>query len=270
MSTQPEPNNPDNAPRGRVVRPVRLLRDVRAIADAGRLLAPGIGPVSVDLSAVAQVDAYGGALVAAALTGAIAGPVELVEPDDDDAHALIRDMLALAPSSAQWVGRHPRPRRDRRVLVPAWRVDDVDAARQLAHELMPVALPDLGVGEREVLTMSEAALVFAVNSLEHAEAPAMICAALDQPCRKLKLVAVDLGQRLAADPDALRAAVHHSRREGRELAGLATVSVRRGLEVTLRLATGAARMTFRDERWRAHSAAPVPGFVAGLEIHLAR
>jgi hypothetical protein len=186
----------------------------------------------------------------------------------------MHDLLSPLPAGCELVEDQPRPARNREIVVPAMRIEGPETAELLGHTIARVHA-GLGVDVSAVRAVAGALVALAENAREHAtdsSVGVMVACALERPTNELQLVALDLGGALAtaADPPArLREALARSRAQLGGLASLILLAERRGLDVTLRLASGPARARWRaGDRVRYEEGATAPGFVASFSVRL--
>ena len=257
----------------------RVLRGQHARQALARLVADGPRELRLDGTELTRIDAYGGAMVGAAMRRHLARgsghALEVLEPADDGAWSMLYNLLGGAlPSRATWSGTRAHARRDHQVLLPAMALDDDDTVELVTDEALPKIVRHLGYGDRAARAVQEAAAIFAHNAMTHgADSPIapILCCALDAQGNDLQLVVADLGAG-APDDDGGPAIVQDAVRRSRandfgSLAMLASQS-RGGLQLSVRLAHGTGRGRYRTGgSWHYSPAPHVPGFIAGLEIH---
>ncbi len=158
--------------------------------------------------------------------------------------------------------------------MPAFRIEDPEQAMLLGQTIAR-AHTRLGVEIAAARAAAEAIVVFADNARVHAADSRIgvtVACALEPEAGELQLVALDLGQAVRADPEPverLREMVARSRRDLGGLASMIMLAERRGLDVTLRLASGAARARWAtSERLRYEEGPAVPGLVASFAVRL--
>ena len=257
----------------------RLLRGRRAESALAGLIAPAAPRLELDGSSLIGVDAYGAAVARTAVEVHLSRnrrhSVSLIEPHDSECWALVSDLLGGAlPSRCSWAGTRSPALRGNYVLVPAEAIADAEDVRLLLDHTIRPAAGALGYGDRAGQLLQEAAAVFLHNAEQHAPGaavPPVVCASLDPQANDLQLTSVNLrGTRSDATSDeaALRGAIAKSRSDNGALTELVS-RPRGGLDVSLHLAWGTGRAHFRtSQSWHFATGVDVPGFVAGVEVHL--
>jgi hypothetical protein len=199
---------------------------------------------------------------------------QIWEPKDESVWRRLHDLLSPLPDRCELVEDQSYPERDPEIVVPAFRIDDPEQAALLGQTIAR-AHTRLGVDLAAARAAAEAIVVFVDNARLHAADSRIgvsVACTLEPDSRELQVVALDLGQGVSADPEPverLREIVARSRRDLGGLASLILLAERRRLDVTLRLASGAARARWTTgERLRYEEASPVPGFVASLTVRL--
>lgn len=253
------------------------LRGRHARAALAPLVRPARPRLTLDLGDVRQVDAYGGAVLRAAIDRHLQrhrrGTVQLVEPSDEEVSSLARALLDDLPPRCRWLGEPRGSSTDPCVVLPATAVRDRATATLITDRRLRRPAAELRVSARERHALQEAAATFIDNARLHARrapTPVVLCAMLEPQGNDLQLVAVDLGQSLVRSPHAaaaLRQMIAGGRREQRGLYWLATAP-RGGLTVSVRISAGTGRARWRSgQSWHFRSGPEVPGFVAGFEVH---
>lgn len=253
------------------------FRGPRAIAGLAALCARAAPRLELDARGLRRADAFTGVVVHETVRRHLeADPgheVVLWEPADEQAWAMLHDLLTPLPRLARWAGEQPAAQRERQVLVPATPIDDDETIDLVTRYALPAATASYRIPDAPRRLLLEAAAAFADNAVLHGGgAPSVLCACYDPQANDLQLVVLSPAMPDGAGDDAatvLRDAV--DRRE--DVSGIETLiekARRRKIDATVRLVTGTGRL-----RWRGHpepqveeTAAPVPAFVASLEIHL--
>jgi hypothetical protein len=242
-------------------------------------LAKGAAPrLEIDARAVEHPDAFTGAALREATERHLAADrghsVTIYEPRAPDALAMLADLIGPLARPARWAGEVPGPERERRVLLPATRIEDGETAKLLAYWLTIVAGP-LRLPSSEARMLAAAALTFADNDLQHRAIdarPALLCACHEPQAHDLQIVCLSshVPPEAAADPATyMRDLYHRSRKHLGGLYSLTALAERRGIDATLRVAVGTGRLFRRAEKARFDSGAgELPGFAASLEVHL--
>lgn len=257
------------------------LRGERALAQLGPLTtARQAAPYRRILVAtgLTACDCYGGAVLRACIDRHLAthreNRAQIWEPKDPEVWSRVHDLLSPLPAGCELVEDQPRPQRNRDIVVPAMRVEDPEMAGLLGHTIVRAGVA-LGVDASPARAVAQALATLAENAREHAvdsSLGALVACALENPTNELHALALDLGGALASseDPPArLREALARSRAQLGGLASLILLAERRGLDATLRLASGPARARWRtSDRVRYEEGAPVPGFVASFSVRL--
>lgn len=269
--------DPDDRPAADHWRLAGVMRGHRAIdaLDAGiQLHTPRLEIVASRLTAV---DAYTGAVARAVIEAHLqrnpANAASIWEPRSSEAWGMLCDLLRPLPSRCQPCGDHPVLGRDARILLPAMPVKDDEHAELVTAGWLPGVGRYSGLSARHTRWLIEAGAALIENGLVHARDSAigvLAAACLEPQGNDVQIVAVDLGSSIAAQDDplsALRDVVGRSRGGVHGLVTLADLAERRGADISLRLASGVGRATYRGGRWRYSPGPPVPGFVAGYEIH---
>jgi hypothetical protein len=199
---------------------------------------------------------------------------QIWEPKDAAVWRRLHDLLSPLPDRCELVEDQLHPARDPEIIVPAFRIEDPEQAMLLGQTIAR-AHTRLGVEIAAARAAAEAIVVFADNARVHgadSRIGVTVACVLEPDTRELQLVALDLGQGVSADPEPverLRELVARSRRDLGGLASLIMLAERRRLDVTLRLATGAARARWAtSERLRYEEGPAVPGFVASFTVRL--
>jgi hypothetical protein len=257
------------------------LRGERALAQLGPLTTPRLaGPYRRVLvtSKLSACDCYGGlALRACIVLHLSAHPenrAQIWEPKDPGVWSRMHDLLSPLPAGCELAEDHPRPARNREIVVPAMRIEGPETAELLGHTIARVHA-GLGVDVSAARAVAGALVALAENAREHAadsSVGVMVACALERPTNELQIVALDVGGTFAkaADPPTqLRDALARSRAQLGGLASLVLLAERRGIDATLRLASGPARARWRaGERVRYEEGATVPGFIASFSVRL--
>lgn len=257
------------------------LRGERALAQLGTLTTPRrTGPYRRVLVATHLVgcDAYGGIVLRVCIDTHLEGHkdnrAQIWEPKDPEVWSCIHDLLSPLPDGCDLAADQPLPVRNPEIVVPAMRIDEADTAALLGHTITRVHA-GLDVGISAARAAAEALVALVENGREHAgDSPlgTVVACALERQTNELQLVALDLGSAMAAasDPPArLRDALAVSRHQLGGLASLILLAERRGLDATLRLASGPARARWRtNDRVRYDTGPVVPGFVVGFSVRL--
>lgn len=199
---------------------------------------------------------------------------QIWEPKDEAVWRRLHDLLSPLPDRCELVEDQSHPERDPEIIVPAFRIDDPEQAALLGQTIAR-AHTHLGVEIAAARAAAEAIVVFVNNARTHAADSRIgvsVACALKPNTRELELVALDLGEGVSADSEPverLREMVARSRRDLGGLASLVLLAERRRLDVTLRLASGAARARWAtSERLRYNEGPAVPGFVASFTVRL--
>ena len=230
------------------------------------------------VNSLTACDCYTGVVLRTCIDTHLAGHagnrIQIWEPKDADVWSRIHDLLSPLPERCELAEDQPYPARNREVIVPAIRIDEPETASLLGHAITR-AHAELGLHVRSARAAMEALVAFVDNARTHATESSIgvlvACAVLPQ-ANELQLVALDLDATLAGDPDPeerLREAIATSRRNLGGFASLIMGAERRGLDATLRLATGAARARWRtEERLLYSTASTIPGFAADFTVRL--
>jgi len=255
----------------------RLFRDQRAADALGVLAAAANGEgLELDCSEVTQIDAYGAAVIRAALEARLTTDprhrAKIIEPRSSDIWPFVSDAIGRPPSGSQWAGTRSPARRGTDVLIPATPVRQ-DEVSLIVGNVGRVAAA-LRHGVRPGQLLREAAQVFLDNVAEHAAgAPTspVVCAAFEPMTRNLQFVCVNLapsGTTVPVDEADVQRMVDDPDQTFRSVAWLARRS-RGDLDFSVRIISGTGRARHRTGRgWNfASSEHAVPGFVAGIEIH---
>jgi hypothetical protein len=256
----------------------RAWHGQRALRGLGALVARAAPRLEIDARRVEHPDAFTGAALREAVDRHLAADrghtVTLREPVIPEALSMLGDLVGTLPRHARWAGDQQRPLRERRVLLPATRVTDDETAALLAYWLTVVAGP-LRLPNSEARLLAAAAAAFADNSLRYRPAdgpPALMCACHDPESHDLQIVCLSPNVPSAAaraPATFIRALDNHSRENLGGLHSLTQLAERRGIDATLRVATGTARFFLRSGMARFDAAAPrLPAFVVSLEVHL--
>lgn len=193
--------------------------------------------------------------------------VELSLPRDEAVaekmHALVRHLhpahLVLARGSKRYDDPVPGE-----ILLQAQRVPSVEEASHLAEALFARGgAPD---GARRFAAKHLPELV--TNSLEHAQDPAMlpVACAVHNPGEGLQLTVIDCGRRRPPhDEKTLKTAVLDSPASA-TLRTLVDHAGHHSLDLQLSLVSGTGKLYWREGRWVAEKAEPMPGFAAVMGI----
>lgn len=260
---------------------VGQLRGEHALAYLATLTTPRLAGAYrrvLVVNGLTACDAHTGLVLRACIDLHLAGHpgnrAQIWEPKHEAVWRRLHDLLSPLPDRCDLVEDQSRPERDPEIIVPAFRIDDPEHAALLGQTIIH-AHARLGFQIEAARAAAEAMVVFVENARVHApdsRVGVSVACVLETESRELQLVALDLGQRLSADPEPvkrLREIVAQSRRDLGGLASVILLAERRGLEVTLRLASGAARARWATgERLRYDEASALPGFVASLTIRL--
>lgn len=253
-------------------------RGQRALRGLAALVNGAAPRLEIDARAVEHPDAFTGAALREAterhLTADRGHSVTIREPQTRGAFAMLADLTGPLTRPARWAGEVPAPGRERRVLLPATRIEDDETAKLLAYWLTIVAGP-LRLPSPEARLLAAAAMTFADNDLRHRATdapPALLCACHEPQAHDLQIVCLSshIPPDAAADPATyIRDLDHRSREHLGGLYSLTALAERRGIDATLRVAVCTGRLFRRAEKARFDSGAgELPGFAASLEVHL--
>jgi hypothetical protein len=256
------------------------LRGERALAKLGALTTPRrTSPYRRVLATtlLSDCDCYTGVVLRACVDRHLAenkqNKAQIWEPKNPEVWSRLHDFLLPLPDRCDLVGDETPPARNEEIVFPAMRIEDAEIAALLGHTITRVR-DRLGIEESAARAVAQALVVLAENAREHApdsSVGVLSACAVERPANELHLVALDLGGVLATSDDpaaALREALARSRARLDGLASLMLLAERRGLEPTLRLASGSARARWRGSRVRYDEGTPVPGFVASFSVRL--
>jgi hypothetical protein len=253
-------------------------RGQRALGGLDRLCAPGGPRRVIDARPLARADAFTGAAVREAidrhLTRDRGHSVLLHEPTSPKPLSMLHHLVGPLPRRARWAGDAARPPIDRNVLLPAMRVEDDETSRNVATWLETVTSGPLRLPSSAARLLAMAAATFGDNALKHGAQGVLLCACHDPQANDLQVVALSDHVPAAAVTDGvsfLREAVERSERELGGIFSIVELARRRGIDVTVRVATGTGRTFWRAGKRRYDiTTAPIPAFVASVEIHLSR
>lgn len=257
------------------------LRGERALAQLGPLTTARLaGPYRRVLvtSGLSACDCYGGLVLRVCIDLHLAAHREnraqVWEPKDPEVWSRMHDLLSPLPAGCELAEDHPRPARNREIIVPAMRIEGMETAELLGHTIVRVHA-GLGVDVSAARAVAGALVALVENARGYAadsSVGVMVACSLERSTNELQLVALDLGGALARadDPPArLREVLARSRAQLGGLASLILLAERRGLDATLRLASGPARARWRaGDRVRYEEGATAPGFVASFSVRL--
>lgn len=167
----------------------------------------------------------------------------------------------------------------RDAVLPAQRIEEAGLMNRTASR-MARSIGGERYGDRAAVMIATAFSVLADNALHHGSSSpigAVYAVGYDREAHALQLVVTDLGPGLtgAAEPrDAMNRIVKHSRGAPRRrgsfhgLAGLAADADRKEIDLELRIASGAARLSWRRGDADIWESGSVPGFTAAAIVRL--
>jgi hypothetical protein len=257
-------------------RHISLGADERSEAALALLPIRGAPPAEVIVIAdgLRAIDAWGAAALRTSIefhARAQQQQVTVSAPSDASTwrllyHLLERDCPAhLRPTDDAPVPSGGAPRA---IIVPATRVVSVEISEQIADTIIARANGRLGQALRFVAGQLPE-LVH--NSLTHAHASPtkpVVCCFHDTSEDEVQLVVCDLGDGFDRETDATRLLVAVQGQPEGALTSAAEVAAQRGLDATLTLAAGAARLYWRAGTWTTAVAVTVPGFTAALAVQV--
>jgi hypothetical protein len=257
----------------------RAVRGQVAVRGLATLCAPGGPRRVIDARALEFADAFTGAAVREGIDRHLrrdrGHSVVVREPTNPETLAALYDLLGTLPRRSRWAGEADRPRRNPAILLPAMRLTNAQELRDAANFLGSAAEGPLRLPPQASRLLAMAAAHFGDNALKHSPAgqrSVVLCACHELDSHDLQVVALSeaVPQAAGEKPAAyLREVMGQSHANLGGVFSLVELARRRGVPATLRLATGTGRLFWRDEKPRYEGqAAPVPGFVASLEIHL--
>jgi len=240
-------------------------------------LKDGITERLLNMSTVTSVDAFSGAVVRASIEDHLAsvpgGTVSIWQPSEEPVWETLHDLLGPLPEGCQFPQDTMSPVRDRRVFLPAQRVDDMETADLLARYVHGVG-SSAGLSAKEAGFLATALPALVENGLRYAmNSPCgvVVCGAVERESGDGQLVAVDLGDSISGAKDAsaaLRGCLELSRQNFGGLEHVRGLAVQRDLDVSILLASGTARGRWRrGGSWRYNEVAFAPGFCAGISVH---
>jgi hypothetical protein len=233
--------------------------------------------VMLNARSVTAVDAYSG-VVTRALIDYFAWfhQVNVIfdPPDARRAWQTLAGLLGTPPAHFILADGAPSPGSyPRTVILPAQRVRDRTEATNVVDRLYDDAR-DRGHQRASVRFLAKSAAELLRNALQHADDSPIgaVCAGLyDRSADELELVVADLGMRVARRddaPQALAEALERSEENFGALASLSAEAASRGLDVSVTVASGTARLYGRGTTWNSASAQAVAGWTVGLRAHL--
>jgi len=259
-----------------------LVGDVRGARALAHLIDPkqpkdGVTERLFGMSAVTSVDAFSGAVVRASIEDHLAsvhdGTVSIWQPNEEPAWETLHDLLGPLPKGCQFPQDTSSPVRDRRVFLPAQRVDDMETADLLARYVHGAGA-SAGLSAKESGFLATALPALVENGLRYAmNSPCgvVVCGAVERESGDGQLVAVDLGDSISGAQDAsvaLRRCLERSRQNFGGLEHVRGLAAQRDLDVSILLASGIARARWRrGGSWRYNEVAFAPGFCAGISVH---
>lgn len=229
---------------------------------------------------VTRLDAYSSVVIRGAIEQHLAlnSEAEVCPwlPADPDTYARFNGLLAPFPSRCRFETDPDPLGRDPRILIPATSVEDLDRAHLAIRYLLEIAPSphqgNLRVSRAQVNLVATAGIVFLDNALRYADdsdcAPFISCA-IDSDTRDIQLAVLDLGCSVSHEPTALsqlRESLKRSRDDFGGLSGLADLSDRCEVPVSLELRTGTAYAKWNGS-WSSREVAFSPGWLAGITVH---
>ena len=207
-------------------------------------------------------------------------PVTFCPPNDSAVWDLLSNLMGhdLPVHFTLSADALPAATHTRSAVLPARRYTSVAAVRDYA-DLMPAVVGE-NYGMRHAIFLAKAFSVFTENALEHAsDSPIGAVAAIgyDRESDALQLVVTDLGVGLTAESDPYEAMLKIAERSqgtiGRPgtlggLAGLVREAQRKEIDLELRIASGAGRLSWRERLPDVSEAQTVSGFTAAAILHL--
>jgi hypothetical protein len=167
----------------------------------------------------------------------------------------------------------PKPPTARAAMIPVQPIASIEVADLLTRGLRQ----EIGetYGKRNIAILEGAFGTLVENGIEHApDSPVGVLAAIghEREAHVLQLVVCDLGAGLgaAADPEeAMIELVERSQsRPAAGLAGMVADARRKEIDLELRIASGASRLSWRHGVADVRADQAVPGFTAAAIIHL--
>jgi hypothetical protein len=258
------------------------IREARALMHLidPRRTKTGITERLFGMKQVTAVDAFSGAVLRASIEEHLAsvrdGSVSIWHPDEEPIWETLHDLLGPLPDGCQLPRDARMPVRDRRVFLPAQRVDDMETADLLARYVR-AAGPSAGLEPTEAGYLATALPALVENGLEYAPTSpcgVVVCGAVERESGDSQLVALDLGDSVAGAKEplgALRECLERSRESFGGFAHIQGLASQRDLDVSILLASGTGRSRWRRGRsWRHSEVAFAPGFCVGISVHPAR
>jgi len=262
--------------------PWSLVGDIRETRALAHLIDPKLPKNDISerlliMNEVTDVDAFSGAVIRASIEEHVAsvsgGTVSIWPPTEEQVWETLHDLLGPLPGGCQFPEDAQSPVRDRRVFLPAQRVDDMETA-DLLGRYVRVAGSSAGLSPTEAGYLATALPALIENGLKYAvNSPCgvVVCGAVERESGDGRLVTVDLGDSISGAKDApaaLKRCLEESRGSFGGLEHMRGLASQRALDVSILVASGIARARWRrDGSWRHNEVAFAPGFCVGLSVH---
>jgi anti-sigma regulatory factor (Ser/Thr protein kinase) len=207
-------------------------------------------------------------------------PVTFCPPADSGVWDLLANLMGRdLPAHFTLSGDASPPAPSARCAVlPCQRITSIADVHAIAEHMPEIVGENYGM--RPAIFLATAFSVFAENALQHASTSpigAVAGVGYEREAEALQLVVTDLGPGLTADRDPYEAIIQMvERSQGNPrgqgvlggLAGLVADAQRKGIDLELRIASGAGRLSWRAGAPNVSEAQAVPGFTAAAILNL--